>query len=79
MQLYTPMQYIIKQEIKEKISSRAAYWLSIFNELKSRGVQDILIACMDGIKGLLDALKASFSHIEVQLCVIHLLETLLNT
>ena len=42
-----------------------------FNELRSRGVKDILIACVDGLKGLRDAINAVFPHTETQLCVIH--------
>ena len=43
----------------------------MFNELKSRGVDDILIACVDGLKGFPEAISATFPQTEIQLCVIH--------
>ena len=48
-------------------------WLQVFTELKNRGVEDILIACMDGLKGLPEALKSVFPDTEVQLCIIHMI------
>ena len=51
----------------------ATFWLSVFNELKNRGVQDGLIACMDGLKGLPEAIKAVFPQVQVQLCIIHMI------
>ncbi len=54
-------------------SEGATYWLSVINELKSRGVQDILIACIDGLKGLPDAIAAVFPRTEIQRCVIHMI------
>ena len=51
----------------------AAYWLSVINELKNRGVHDILIACMDGLKGLPDAIKTIFPQTETQLCIVHMI------
>ncbi len=51
----------------------AAYWLSVINELKNRGVQDILIACMDGLKGLPEAVKTIFPKTDVQLCIVHMI------
>lgn len=52
-------------------SEGAKYWLSVFTELKNRGVQDILIACMDGLKGLPEAVKSIFPNTEIQLCIVH--------
>ncbi len=49
----------------------ANYWLSILTELNNRGVQDILIACVDGLTGFPDAIGAVFPEAEVQLCIIH--------
>ncbi len=49
----------------------AHYWAAVCSELKNRGVEEILIACVDGLKGLPEAIKASFPNTEVQLCVIH--------
>ena len=49
----------------------AKFWLSVCNDLKNRGVKDILIACMDGLKGLPDAIKAVFPEVNIQSCIIH--------
>lgn len=49
----------------------AKFWLSVCNDLKNRGVRDILIACMDGLKGLPDAIKAVFPDVSIQNCIIH--------
>ncbi|TDT62890.1 transposase-like protein [Fonticella tunisiensis] len=49
----------------------AKLWLSVCNDLKNRGVKDILIACMDGLKGLPDAIKAVFPQVNIQNCIIH--------
>ena len=49
----------------------AKFWLSVFNELKSRGLQDCFIACVDGLKGLPDAIEAVYPHTRVQLCIVH--------
>jgi transposase-like protein len=54
-------------------SESAHFWASIFQELKNRGIQDIIIACVDGLKGLTDAIQAIFPKTEVQRCVIHLI------
>jgi len=52
-------------------SEGAKFWLSVFTDLKNRGVQDCFIACMDGLTGLPDAVEAVFPHTQVQLCVVH--------
>ena len=46
----------------------AKFWLSIMNELKTRGVQDILLAAVDGLTGFPDAIAAVYPKTEVQLC-----------
>jgi len=51
----------------------AQFWLSVCNDLKSRGVRDILIACVDGLKGLPEAIQAAFPKSDVQLCVVHMI------
>jgi transposase-like protein len=51
----------------------ATYWLRVINELKNRGVDDILIACLDGLKGLPDAILSCFPKTEIQLCVVHMI------
>ena len=47
------------------------FWLSVCNELKNRGVNDILISCIDGLPGLPDAIKIVFPQTEIQLCIVH--------
>jgi putative transposase len=54
-------------------SEGAKFWLQVFTELKNRGVEDIFIACMDGLKGLPEALESVFPKAEVQLCIIHMI------
>lgn len=53
----------------------ARFWLQVFQDLKSRGVQDILILCADGLKGLPEAVEAVFSKTDVQLCIVHQIRT----
>jgi putative transposase len=50
----------------------AKFWLQVINELKNRGVQDIFIACVDGLKGFPEAIEAVFPQTQVQLCIVHL-------
>lgn len=59
-------------------SEGAKMWLQVFTELKNRGVKDIFIACMDGLKGLPEALTSVFPCTEVQLCVIHMIRNSLK-
>ena len=47
------------------------FWLTVFNELKSRGLQDCFIACVDGLKGLPEAIETVYPHTQVQLCIVH--------
>jgi len=49
----------------------AKYWLSVMNEIKNRGVDDILIACVDGLTGFTDAIGAVYPKTEIQQCIIH--------
>jgi putative transposase len=49
----------------------ASFWLSVLNELKNRGVEDVLIACVDGLVGMPDAIEAVFPQAQVQLCIVH--------
>lgn len=49
----------------------ASFWLGICNDLKNRGVQDILIACKDGLSGFSEAINTVFPNTEIQLCIIH--------
>ena len=52
-------------------SESAKYWLSVLNELKNRGVEDIFIASVDGLSGFIQAINAAFPQTEVQRCIIH--------
>lgn len=52
-------------------SEGANYWLGVLTDLHNRGVEDILIACIDGLTGFPDAIKTIFPNTEIQLCIIH--------
>jgi transposase-like protein len=49
----------------------ASFWLGVCNDLKNRGVEDILIACKDGLSGFSEAVSSVFPQTEIQLCIIH--------
>ena len=49
----------------------AKYWLSVLNELKNRGVRDILIICADGLSGIKEAINAAYPQTEYQRCIVH--------
>ena len=49
----------------------AKFWLSVMNELRNRGLQDIFIACCDGLKGFPEAIEAVYPKTQVQLCIVH--------
>ena len=51
----------------------AKFWLSILTELKNRGVEDIFLACVDGLKGFAEAIEAIFPRTVVQLCIVHII------
>ena len=56
----------------------AKFWLQVLTELKNRGVKDVLIACVDGLKGFPDAIEAVFPQAQIQLCLVHLVRASLN-
>ena len=56
----------------------AKFWLQVVTELKNRGVQDIFIACVDGLKGFPEAIEAVYPHAAVQLCIVHMVRNSLN-
>ena len=56
----------------------AKFWLSVVTELKNRGVQDIFIACVDGLKGFPEAIETVYPHAIVQLCIVHIVRNSLN-
>ena len=68
---------INKDGIKEVLSitigenESSKYWLSVLNELKNRGVKDILIICADGLAGIKEAITAAFPKTEYQRCIVH--------
>lgn len=56
----------------------AKFWLSVFTELKNRGVNDVLIACVDGLNGLPEAIETVFPEAEIQLCIVHMIRNSLK-
>src|SRR5204863_1153332 len=56
----------------------AKFWLQVITELKNRGVTDIFIACVDGLKGFPEAIESVFPQTDVQLCIVHLVRHSLN-
>jgi putative transposase len=56
----------------------AKFWLSVLTELKTRGVQDVLICCVDGLEGFPDAIEAVFPKAWVQTCIVHLIRASLR-
>jgi putative transposase len=56
----------------------AKFWLQVLTELNNRGLQDIFIACVDGLKGFPEAIETVFPKTQVQLCIVHLLRASLN-
>src|SRR5205814_10182768 len=56
----------------------AKFWLKVINELEARGVNDILIAVVDGLKGFPEAITSVFPQTTVQTCIVHLLRHSLN-
>ncbi len=63
------MKEVLTIQIGENESSK--YWLSVLNELKNRGVKDILILCADGLTGIKEAIAAAFPSTEYQRCIVH--------
>lgn len=56
----------------------AKYWLSVLNELKNRGVQDILVLCADGLTGIKEAIEAAYPLTEYQRCIVHVVRNTLK-
>lgn len=56
----------------------AKFWLSVLTELRNRGVKDILVVCVDGLKGFPQAIETVFPQAQVQLCIVHLVRVRLN-
>lgn len=60
---------VLTIQVGENESSK--YWLGVLNELKNRGVKDILILCADGLTGIKEAINAAFPNTEYQRCIVH--------
>lgn len=60
---------VLNIQIGENESSK--YWLSVLNELKNRGVEDILVICADGLSGIKEAIQTAFPKTEYQRCIVH--------
>jgi putative transposase len=56
----------------------AKFWLGVLTELKNRGVKDVLIACVDGLKGFPQAIESVFPEARIQLCIVHVVRASLN-
>ena len=56
----------------------AKFWLNVLTQLKNRGVQDILIACVDGLTGFPDAIETAYPKAQVQLCIVHMVRNSLK-
>ncbi|MEW6169546.1 MAG: IS256 family transposase [Pseudomonadota bacterium] len=56
----------------------AKFWLKVFNELRNRGLQDILIAVVDGLRGFPEAIEAVYPEAQIQTCIVHLIRNSLN-
>lgn len=54
------------------------FWLQVITELKNRGVKDIFIACVDGLKGFPEAIRAVFPKTDIQLCIVHMIRNSLK-
>jgi transposase-like protein len=56
----------------------AKFWLKVFNELKNRGLEDILLAVVDGLRGFPEAIEAVYPQAHIQTCIVHLIRNSLN-
>lgn len=56
----------------------AKFWLNVLTELQNRGVKDILIACVDGLKGFPDAINTVYPETQIQLCIVHMVRNSLK-
>ena len=56
----------------------AKFWLSVLTELRNRGVEDILIACVDGLKGFPEAISSEYPQTQIQLCIVHMVRNSLR-
>ena len=63
------MKEVLSLEIGENESSK--YWLGVLNALKNRGINDIMVICADGLRGIKEAIATAFSQTEYQRCIVH--------
>jgi putative transposase len=56
----------------------AKLWLQVLTEIKNRGIEDIFIACVDGLKGFPEAIELMYPRAQVQLCIVHMVRHSLN-
>lgn len=70
------MKEVLTINIGDNESSK--YWLSVLNELKNRGVKDILVLCADGLTGIKEAISAAFPKTEYQRCIVHMVRNTLK-
>jgi putative transposase len=56
----------------------AKFWLQVLTEIQNRGVKDIFIACVDGLKGFPEVIESVYSKAEVQTCIVHMVRASLN-
>jgi putative transposase len=59
-------------------SEGATFWLGVLNDLQNRGLEDVFIFCVDGLKGFPEAIEAVYPQSQVQLCIVHLIRNSLN-
>ena len=60
------------------LSEGAKFWLNVLTELRNRGVRDIYLVCVDGLKGFPQAIESIFPKAQVQLCIVHLVRASMN-
>ena len=56
----------------------AKFWLSVMNDIKNRGVENVFIACIDGLSGFSEAINAVFPNTQIQRCIVHMIRNSLN-
>lgn len=64
-------KHVLGHWIGENEGEGAHFWLQVLSDLQNRGVQDMFIACIDGLNGFKEAIRAVFPHTEVQRCILH--------
>jgi transposase-like protein len=56
----------------------AKFWLSVLTELKNRGLENIIVACIDGLTGFPDAIETVYPKAQIQLCIVHMIRNSLR-